>query len=112
MSMLSNPPPPGDLSLDVTTFAAMFDAWLTANPHVVREVSRPIPSYPERVAAVSRLMGGLYAEGWSRYGWPEEVGGLGGDIRHRAAMWDALARHGVLGMALFEHLEVLAPTLV
>jgi alkylation response protein AidB-like acyl-CoA dehydrogenase len=27
-------------------------------------------------------------------------------------MWEALARHGVPGMALFEHLEVLAPTLV
>ena len=26
-------------------------------------------------------------------------------------MWEALARHGVQGMALFEHLEVLAPTL-
>jgi len=27
-------------------------------------------------------------------------------------MWEALARHGVPGMALFEHLEILAPTLI
>ena len=27
-------------------------------------------------------------------------------------MWEALARHGVPGMALFEHLEILLPTLV
>jgi alkylation response protein AidB-like acyl-CoA dehydrogenase len=61
---------------------------------------------------MSALLGELFDEGWGRYGWPERVGGLGGTIRHRAAMWEALARHGVPGMALFEHLEVLAPTLV
>ena len=54
----------------------------------------------------------LYDEGFVRYGWPDEVGGLGGSVLHRAAMWEALARHGVPGMALFEHLEILAPTLV
>jgi alkylation response protein AidB-like acyl-CoA dehydrogenase len=111
--MLSIPAPPGEGDLlDVNSYAVAFDAWLAADPDVVREVARPIPSYAERVAAMSRLMARLYAAGWSRYGWPDEVGGLGGDILHRAAMWDVLARHGVLGMALFEHLEVLAPTLV
>jgi alkylation response protein AidB-like acyl-CoA dehydrogenase len=61
---------------------------------------------------MSALLAELFEAGWGRYGWPDRVGGLGGTIRHRAAMWDALARHGVPGMALFEHLEVLAPTLV
>jgi alkylation response protein AidB-like acyl-CoA dehydrogenase len=111
--MLSIPAPAGDGVLgDVASYGTAFDAWLAADPDILREVARPVPSYAERVAAMSRLMGRLYAEGWSRYGWPQEVGGLGGDILHRAAMWESLARHGVLGMALFEHLEVLAPTLV
>ena len=57
-------------------------------------------------------MAALYEAGWSRYGWPLEVGGFGGTIAHRAVMWEALARHGVASMALFEHLEILAPTLV
>lgn len=60
----------------------------------------------------SELMRVLFDEGWARYGWPEEAGGFGGDILHRAAMWEALARHGLPAMALFEHLEILAPTLV
>jgi alkylation response protein AidB-like acyl-CoA dehydrogenase len=111
--MLSIPAPAGEGVLgDVASYGAAFDAWLAADPDILREVDRPVPSYAERVAAMSRLMARLYAAGWSRYGWPEEVGGLGGDILHRAAMWESLARHGVLGMALFEHLEVLAPTLV
>jgi alkylation response protein AidB-like acyl-CoA dehydrogenase len=99
-------------SRDLGSYAAALDAWLAANPGVISEVDRPVRPYAERVAAMSRLMERLYAEGWSRFGWPQEVGGLGGTILHRAAMWEALARHGVTGMAVFEHLEVLAPTLV
>jgi alkylation response protein AidB-like acyl-CoA dehydrogenase len=57
-------------------------------------------------------MSELYEAGWARYGWPAEVGGLGGSILHRAAMWEVLARHDVPGLALFEHLEILAPALV
>ena len=97
---------------DLRSYAAAFDAWLVANPEVVDDVARPLRSYAARVGAMSRLMERLYAAGWSRYGWPEVAGGLGGTILHRAAMWEALARRGVIGMAVFEHLEVLAPTLV
>ena len=57
------------------------------------------------------LMAALHEAGWSRYGWPTEVGGAGGTIAHRGVLWEALARHGVTGMALFEHLEILAPAL-
>jgi alkylation response protein AidB-like acyl-CoA dehydrogenase len=110
--MLSIPVGVGDRPIPVGHYASAFDAWLAATPDVVAEVARPMASYGDRVAAMSRLMERLHAEGWSRYGWPETVGGLGGDILHRAAMWEALARHGVMGMALFEHLEILAPALV
>jgi alkylation response protein AidB-like acyl-CoA dehydrogenase len=58
------------------------------------------------------LMKTLHEDGWNRYGWPEAAGGLGGTILHRAAMWEALSRHGVRGMGPFEHLEILMPTLL
>ena len=64
------------------------------------------------MAAMRLLMSDLYTCGWGRYGWPTELGGLGGTILHRAVMWERLAQHGVAGMAAFEHLEVLGPTLV
>jgi alkylation response protein AidB-like acyl-CoA dehydrogenase len=103
---------PADPLLDVHTYAAELDAWLARRPPCLRAVAAPIPAYAARVQAMVELMAVLHDEAWSRYGWPAEVGGLGGSILHRAAMWEALARHGVPGMALFEHLEVLAPTLV
>ncbi len=97
---------------DPCAYAAAFEAWLASPPEELRAAARPIAAYEERVAVTSALMRVLFDEGWSRYGWPVRVGGLGGDILHRAAMWEALARHGLPAMALFEHLEVLVPTLV
>jgi len=97
---------------DLSAYVEALEAWLQQTPGCVDPVRRPIPSYPERVTAMVGLMAALHDAGWSRYGWPIEVGGLGGSIVHRAAMWETLARHGVPGMALFEHLEILAPTLV
>jgi alkylation response protein AidB-like acyl-CoA dehydrogenase len=64
------------------------------------------------VESMRQLLGDLSAAGWARWGWPEPFGGLGGSILHRAVMWEALARHGVRGMAAFEHLEILGPTLL
>jgi len=110
--MLSIPSTGEGGTADVRAFAAAFDAWLDAHPGVIEEVTRPVHPFEARVAAMSRLMERLFAEGWSRHGWPEEVGGLGGTILQRAAMWEALARHGVMGMTVFEHVEVLLPTLV
>ena len=105
-------PAHADPCLDVRRFAGEFDSWLASVPPELTAAATPIRSYEARVEAMRRLMGALYRAGWARYGWPVEVGGRGGTIAHRAAMWEALARRGVPGMALFEHLEILAPTLV
>ncbi|ONH58164.1 acyl-CoA dehydrogenase [Frankia sp. CcI49] len=97
---------------DVDAYRAALEAWLATRPPVFEAAARPIASYEQRVAVSCALMQVLFDQDWARYGWPEHLGGLGGDIRHRAAMWEALARHGLPAMALFEHLEILAPTLV
>jgi alkylation response protein AidB-like acyl-CoA dehydrogenase len=97
---------------DLVTYAAALEAWLTEGPECLKQAQLRYASYGERATSMSDLLAGLYEAGWSRYGWPASIGGLGGTILHRAAMWEALARHDVAGMALFEHLEILAPTLV
>jgi alkylation response protein AidB-like acyl-CoA dehydrogenase len=100
------PPPP-----DLATFSAEFAAWLADGQPAVEAACAPEPDFGRRVEVMRALVGELYERGWSRVGWPVEVGGLGGTILHRAVMWEALARRGVQGMAIFEHMEVLAPTL-
>jgi alkylation response protein AidB-like acyl-CoA dehydrogenase len=103
---------PVDPLWELAVYCRELESWLRTRPTLVEAAARPIPSYAARVEALTGLMSALYDNGWSRYGWPEEVGGFGGTILHRAAMWEALARYGLPGMGLFEHLEILAPTLV
>jgi alkylation response protein AidB-like acyl-CoA dehydrogenase len=100
------------LDSDLPAYAAGLESWLATGPPCLKRAQTPIPDYAERVAAMSELMAVLYDDGWCRYGWPTSAGGFGGTILHRAVMWEALARYGVPGMALYEHLEILAPTLV
>jgi alkylation response protein AidB-like acyl-CoA dehydrogenase len=101
-----------DDGFDLLSYSIALEQWLAEQPRGVREARRPRPAFADRVDAMSLLMEELYSASWSRYGWPERFGGLGGSILYRAALWEAVARHGVPGMALYEHLEVLAPTLV
>ncbi len=108
----SAPANPVDARLDLDTYVAELEAWLATAPVCLDALRSPIPDYPKRVDAMCALMAGLHEAGWSRYGWPTAAGGLGGSILHRGAMWEVLSRHHVPGMALFEHLEILAPSLV
>jgi len=101
-----------DPLLTLPAYASAFDAWLETNPPALAAARKPIAAYAARVEAMCALMAALHEAGWSRYGWPEALGGRGGTVLHRAAMWSALARAGLHGMALFEHLEILAPPLV
>ncbi|WP_431236822.1 acyl-CoA dehydrogenase family protein [Mycolicibacterium aichiense] len=47
-------------------------------------------SAEQRLAYDASVLRRLYADGWNRYGWPEMVGGHGGDEIHRAAFYDEL----------------------
>jgi alkylation response protein AidB-like acyl-CoA dehydrogenase len=59
-----------------------------------------------------RMMGWLYGGGWTRWGWPEEVGGLGGSPLIRCQLLERLA---LAGYDIPEHLlvlEVVGPAIV
>lgn len=98
--------------VDPSAYAAALEEWLRSGPPSLAPTTWPGISTDRQMSTMRDLMAELFARGWSRYGWPEEVGGLGGTMVHRALLWEALARYGVRSMAAFEHLEVLGPTLV
>ena len=97
---------------DLSGYAAALELWLVDNAALVAAAGQPTLETDGRVRQLCALMAELFDAGWSRYGWPEAAGGMGGGVLHRAVMWDALARHGVQGLFATEHLEVLGPTLV
>jgi alkylation response protein AidB-like acyl-CoA dehydrogenase len=81
------------------------------------ERARPYIGYrPESYEAAAAHLAGLQRllcdEGWSRLGWPERYGGLGGDPRLRAAMFETLWEADIVIPEPFSLLEVLVPVLM
>jgi len=54
----------------------------------------------------------LFDEGWMRWGWPTEVGGLGGSPLLRAVLGEQLTGRGLVHSAAFSMTEVLGPAVI
>jgi acyl-CoA dehydrogenase len=95
----------------LTAHVADLRAWLaTADLDAFRtRAGGSIAASVEHDRALLRL---LYDSGWSRYGWPESAGGLGGPIVFRAALYDELAAAGLEIPEAYVILETLGPLLV
>lgn len=60
-------------------YEARFRTWLGDNADELAAIRNARPfSVEERAAALRPLHHRLYAAGWLRWGWPEQVGGYGG----------------------------------
>lgn len=69
---------------------------LATAPELVPFRGRTHVSTEERIAGDASLMTALSGNGgWNLYGWPEQIGGLGGDERHRGILYDELSRAGL-----------------
>lgn len=63
----------------------------------------------QQFARVSRA---LYDADWMRYGWPKEVGGLGGPALLRAVVGEEVVGRRLAEPGPYSMLEVLAPTMI
>lgn len=54
----------------------------------------------------------LYHDGWTRWGWPREHGGLGGSLALRAVVYEEVFRAGYTLPEAYELSEVMGPVLV
>lgn len=69
---------------------------LASDPHLDRFRGRHHVSTEERISTDAELMSALAGTGgWNLYGWPQQIGGLGGDERHRGILYDELSRAGL-----------------
>jgi alkylation response protein AidB-like acyl-CoA dehydrogenase len=105
-------PSPSLLPANLAAFAAEFRHWIVARQPELHDLLSVDDDFDQRVAKARRLRSLLCAQEWGRYGWPTAVGGLGGSILHRAVMYEELVRAGWHGPTVFEHLEIIAPTVV
>jgi alkylation response protein AidB-like acyl-CoA dehydrogenase len=63
----------------------------------------------ERARGLQRL---LWEAGWTRWGWPEDAGGLGGSVRHRAVVYEQLCEAGLPVPEPTQIVEVVGPALL
>jgi alkylation response protein AidB-like acyl-CoA dehydrogenase len=94
--------------MNITQFRSTLRAWLAEH-----DLSPgPDHSLDGQVAQLARVRGALFDAGWMRYGWPPEVGGLGGPAVLRAVLGEEVATLGLAEPGIYSMIEVLAPTMI
>jgi alkylation response protein AidB-like acyl-CoA dehydrogenase len=94
--------------MNVAQFRANLCAWLDGND------LNPGPdrSLQGHIRQLARVHSALYDAGWMRYGWPVEVGGLGGPALLRAVVGEEVVGRGLAEPGPYSMVEVLAPTMI
>ncbi|PXY33294.1 acyl-CoA dehydrogenase family protein [Prauserella endophytica] len=69
-------------------------------------------SFAGEVAQLARVRRALFDAGWMRYGWPEEIGGLGGPAVLRAVLGEEVTTRELADPGIYSMVEVLAPTML
>jgi alkylation response protein AidB-like acyl-CoA dehydrogenase len=94
--------------MNVGEFRAGLRAWLDTH-----DLSPgPDRSLDAQVAQLARVRRALFGAGWMRYGWPAEVGGLGGPAVLRAVLGEEVAARDLAEPGICSLVEVLAPTMI
>jgi alkylation response protein AidB-like acyl-CoA dehydrogenase len=98
--------------METAVFRSELRAWLDERPDLV-------PAHPDapepieaQVAQLGRVRAALHGAGWTRYGWPAEVGGLGGPAVLRAVLGEEVATRELAEPGIWSMVEVLAPTMI
>jgi alkylation response protein AidB-like acyl-CoA dehydrogenase len=94
--------------VNVEQFQADLCAWLDENDLT----PGPDHSLQGHMRQMARVSAALYDAGWMRYGWPTEVGGLGGPALLRAIVGEEVVGRRLAEPGPYSMLEVLAPTMI
>lgn len=99
-------------TVDTTEILDAFDVALAAATDELAPLREPASDMAAELAHSRALMNWLYDGAWSRWGWPEEVGGVGGSPLIRCQVLERLA---LAGYRIPDHLlvlEVVGPAIV
>jgi alkylation response protein AidB-like acyl-CoA dehydrogenase len=97
---------------DLDDFRAGLARWLDDNePLLATQRGVHARTFAEVARVQSALQASLFDAGWVRYGWPEAIGGFGGDARHRGSVYEVLATRQIPLPEAYWLLETLLPML-
>ena len=102
-----------DPTASVADTVAAVRVWVRAHePELAPFREHPTGDLAEGIAATQPLRKLLFDAGWTRLGWPEECGGIGGSAVQRAAALDAFAAAGYAIPEVHGTVEIVAPMLI
>lgn len=103
----------GSKPSEVPTPAALrhsLRSWLQAEGDEIRALRDDARTIATELAHTRWLFGRLWDAGFSRWGWSEQFGGLGGSSRLRAVVMEEIALGGYAHPTWFSMPEVMGPT--
>ncbi len=98
--------------MQLDEFRTSLDAWLDEHESALAGSPASSTTMDGEMAQLSTVKRLLFDAGWMRWGWPEEVGGLGGSPLLRARLGEALTSRGLVEPGIYSMTEVLAPTMI
>jgi alkylation response protein AidB-like acyl-CoA dehydrogenase len=98
--------------MDLGDYKAAVDSWLDEHAAELRPSAIGTPTMDEELAQVVKVRQMAWDAGWSRLGWPERVGGLGGSTLLRAYLGEVLTQRELVEPGFYCMPEVLVPTML
>ena len=98
--------------MELAEFKADVDRWLDERAAELAPEFAGIGTLDQQMAQLRKVMRLGYDAGFTRWGWPERVGGLGGSNLLRAYLGEALTDRDLVEPGNYSMPEVLAPTMI
>jgi alkylation response protein AidB-like acyl-CoA dehydrogenase len=98
--------------VELAEFKVAVDRWLDDRSAELEPGFEGIGTLDEQMAQLHKIMRLGYDAGFTRWGWPERVGGLGGSNLLRAYLGEALTARDLVEPGNYSMPEVLAPTMI
>ena len=98
--------------MELDDFRRTFDDWLDANADELAPEFEGGGTLDEQMDQIAKVRHLTFDAGWARYGWPEQVGGLGGSTLLRAYLSEALTARDLVYSGVYSLPEVLGPSFV
>jgi alkylation response protein AidB-like acyl-CoA dehydrogenase len=98
--------------MELSTFRKELDDWLDEHERELAPEHEGRGTLAEEMTQLAKVKRLAFDAGWSRWGWPERVGGLGGSSILRAYLGEALTLRDIVEPDVYCMTEVLAPTMI
>jgi alkylation response protein AidB-like acyl-CoA dehydrogenase len=98
--------------VELGDFKSAVDDWLDAQARELAPAYEGIGTLDEQMVQLRKVMRLAYDAGFTRMGWPERVGGLGGSNLLRAYLGEVLTARDLVEPGIYSMPEVLAPTMI